>query len=921
MARIQKEREIAQRRKRDLEVELRVGPFDDCDIWTKLVDAIGAPCTTSATFSITRRDPSNPHQVLILRRDIIESRGSPSIEYMTKNTLARWDAATSGGCAIRIACADECAHSAWFPNDDDDMRLRVRKSVKLRDTWTIDLTLVAQTTVGKWKENRATWAAQFTNESLSAAERCRGIVRDSKCQIELECEIVAPGAKFAPPVSIADINEAIARISAIIDPIVQCVVPGSTISRSSALGFAIHFVTRNCATRNLATRSDRAKHDLKSILNNARSISRSEYLREYYPFADYYVTEKADGERAIALVDARGSILIAYDAMDPRELVNMRDFDIANVQYVFDGELIVTRDARYLYAFDCLFARGESIVARDFAYRIAQVSVIDSGNTHIRAKHFEHLARGCNLREIISRVANAPHEEYEIDGLIFTQGGCGYYDTRNIKWKPYEKTTIDFLCLEVAREFIGHDPFLIPSDQVRVADSAKGHSDFHIFVLYCTCSAEQRRAYCVRDISRVLRESVGSARSAEVISRMQFECRFVSNAYILVLRDEDIARFGKVDGRVFEMRWRIERESEPWRKWDILRVREDKHVGNNIAVATSVFANYIDPFPLEVLWESGTQYFERETSQDQFFASDKYRRFVITELFWRAARTYFGSDRSAMRILDLGGGRAQDFTRFALMGATHVLNLDADAGAIAESVARIEKVERAQVTATLAARWLRALGVTAEDMDTQIRANRARGCNWATYDARVVNVSELDVAELREIVTETFANPCVDMINFSFSFHYLCQSEDMVARIFNAMDAVLSAQGIIVITTMDGARVFERLRTQQTTGTKYRIELCNAQKDEKMRAFGQMIRVSVPFSDEMYEEPLCNFGAVDRVARNAGFVRAETRNHGDNIELFSRADPQISRDLSAEDREYSALFTSIIYRRRANRKK
>ena len=36
---------------------------------------------------------------------------------------------------------------------------------------------------------------------------------------------------------------------------------------------------------------------------------------------------------------------------------------------------------------------------------------------------------------------------YETDGLIFTSLDSNYYKTKNYKWKPVEKLTIDFFCV------------------------------------------------------------------------------------------------------------------------------------------------------------------------------------------------------------------------------------------------------------------------------------------------------------------------------------------------------------------------------------------------------------------------------------------------------------------------------------------
>ena len=235
------------------------------------------------------------------------------------------------------------------------------------------------------------------------------------------------------------------------------------------------------------------------------------------------------------------------------------------------------------------------------------------------------------MQETIESVHN--HDRpYPIDGLIFTQPDADYVVTKNYKWKPMKSNTIDFLCLRCPEKLYGHSPYMLPQQAISVSASEKGRSDFRIYLLYCSCSEQQRKDLRIERLASH-DEIVPPGMRNDII---QFEYKFEPLAYILVVRmGADLERFGgDIHGRVIEMRWRMTQRDDdsppattiddPWRRWDMLRVRPDREVGNNIKVAASVFMNYVDPFPLEALWEPAAKYFAKETSEI-FFASNKYK--------------------------------------------------------------------------------------------------------------------------------------------------------------------------------------------------------------------------------------------------------------------------------------------------------
>ncbi|MCK9604237.1 MAG: hypothetical protein M0R66_07765, partial [Candidatus Omnitrophica bacterium] len=73
-------------------------------------------------------------------------------------------------------------------------------------------------------------------------------------------------------------------------------------------------------------------------------------------------------------------------------------------------------------------------------------------------------------------------------------------------------------------------------------------------MLFCGCSERQRAEYCIQRLA-FHNEIAPAALRDDII---QFACRYEPYAFILVVRERDIAALGgDISGRVVEMRWRM----------------------------------------------------------------------------------------------------------------------------------------------------------------------------------------------------------------------------------------------------------------------------------------------------------------------------------------------------------------------------
>lgn len=876
-------------------------------------------------------------------------------------------------CQAKVSCAREVVSKTLVaPNPRDIVRLRARQSrILLAEghKWSIDVTLVRQSTFEEIQKNPDIKREFFANGAnanhyeveIELKERGAGLMiteQTIRTILTIACRIAYPHG----------IDVGVAR------------------NERELLMRTIARITARRATRV-------EDFTLKNLLNNAIMLTRSTYKQLAYPMEGYYMTDKADGERGIAVLDSRDHVAVITDT------ALFGSIDANDIQIIYDGEVIVRAGAGAasssaavaadasatvvkFYAFDCLRDNGTSLLDASFGSRFAVIQEFDSDiaspngkspgqlRIEIRAKEFQ-LLTSAKLQESITALYNKTEREYPIDGLIFTSPDAGYYETKNYKWKPMENMTIDFLCFRCPDHLYSNPPYVLPPEASSLGASAKGRSDFRIYLLFCSCSEQQRAEFCIEPLS--FSKEIFAGRPELHSSAIQFACRYDPYAYILVLRTRDLEPFGgDIHGKVMELRWRntcvqvtgvdqgesssaaAAQSIDHWRHWDLIRERPDKTMGNNISIATITFANYINPFPLDALWQPGGGYFAKETEKSIFFASDKYRRFVLSLILYDNLHTICNA-----RILDLGGGRAADFVRYAVSGVSLVVNFDSDAMAIAESAIRVAKQTQGRgIQNSTAAKWLQrterarpfdAVSLRERKMSSSPGPGPGSGpiassssstkplgpvsscmsvkCTAPAYIGRVVDVTSLSHETLRIALTDIGLSLHIfDAVVSSFSFHYFCKSRDMVEQVFTTMSEALNDEGLIIITTMSGESVFDLLRQNGgiwkrsepgATTPKYEIRALYDISESQIHDFGQMVRVSVPFSDELYEEPLCNFTAVGNVAVEHGFTAIKIFRHDAQsiLSLFAYADSKLSSELTTLDREYSGLFMTYVFKR------
>ncbi len=172
---------------------------------------------------------------------------------------------------------------------------------------------------------------------------------------------------------------------------------------------------------------------------------------------EYSVTDKADGDRMLLLIDDNRRIYYIDNNIKQVFKTDIKSKNYSNC--ILDGELVKVDNVILFYAFDVLMYGGKDIRG-DTKYLLKTrlnrlndiVNSIESNEEYIvRMKKFyyNNVFLGAETLLSESEIKNKP---YENDGLIFTPMNQPYPNTKKwkdlLKWKPSELNTIDLYAVK-----------------------------------------------------------------------------------------------------------------------------------------------------------------------------------------------------------------------------------------------------------------------------------------------------------------------------------------------------------------------------------------------------------------------------------------------------------------------------------------
>lgn len=696
------------------------------------------------------------------------------------------------------------------------------------------------------------------------------------------------------------------------------------------------------------------QNGFKALCNNAIVLDKRTYKESLWPPVNILLTDKADGNRTLLYFNKKsqfcdfGRKLITISAAGLKEFniemsnenlpsaENKNSFGISsvlidceeinNVYYCFD--LI-----NFKTAADALINNNTPFEKRleklEFAIDILENKALKKS---IFAKKYVKLGPEIsNFQNQIKGIYEDKNRPYETDGLILVKPNHSYLETANYKWKPWNKNSIDFLALDLPEKFKGAAPFInIPG--------------FKCYLLFVTISEKDKNEFnlIIPSFYKYLRWPDG--RPLEFhgnIIPINFQCSFNPYAYIYYT-DQKIDLAGKIIELVYK-RPLLEKYAITWEKsggneltelpqlvpqrqppmiieWEFIKIREDREAeknffGNYFTVAMATYTNYVAEFNLENLWNPAAGYFQH-SAETIYKAANGYKRFVISNLI----KEYIANSDT---LLDIAGGRGADIGRYISNEIKNIIITDIDKDALQEAN-------------------MRYLELMKKKKKTDIQMN--------------LKIVEIDMkADPEKIVLPAIQNAglessMADNIICNFALHYFCNQTETIMRIAQICKYFIKPGGHMIFTVMNGCKIWKRLvkitknkdkkmreidsldfeeninsTAANTPFMKYKIirkfKLPESKLEQPTPGLaGDMIEVKLPFSDELYEEPLCNIKYVIEQFERAGFKRVKGGSFDKHFEEFSAVNREMFNRLSEIDREYISLHDYVVLKSVATKK-
>jgi mRNA capping enzyme len=799
----------------------------------------------------------------------IEYRGAEKIQSYWRKESARQPIVVRGWLPYKIAIAVETPISAFPPGQNALLRLKNRLSVVIGE-WRLDLTAVKSGPLKEFSSSLQRIRNDFFR-THAVAQWC-DLPFEMIDSFECELEYIAPALPTVESFS------AIAFVFNKINP-----AHADEVQYQAAIASVAALMYDGYDLKKF----ERGDSRFKSLCNQVLAVSKQSW-HDVAVMTPMYVTDKADGQRVI--VDAwQEGVVLGSDGMIKIGAMGLTE------RIIVDGE----RVGDVIHVFDVLML-GKNVTGAGFEERLLMIPAACaalSANTNTYKfvpKTFELVEGDIATREKIFRRAADRADE----GLIVTIGGSTYLETKNYKWKRYEKTTIDFLAVQCPRTLMGTAPYIARDGKT-------------LYLLFVGINHRYRERIGLGLITAY--KQMFTIKEGQDYYPVQFSPAANPLAYLYYSADASLG------GKIVELS--LGRDGN----WEFHRTRDDRkmekgYFGNDYRVASLTYMNYIDEFTLDSLWrvDDGTYFTKLQSNGDPWFAGNKFRRSVIT---WLMTELFTGK----RWMVDLASGRGADTHRYQEIGVENCLFVDVDKSAISELVSR----------------WVQAKADTRKHVKKWLGGNDAYEVIEATDRATGEMVQRLfqksnknltvhvHVADLTAPWETTlhnmapygvYANACEGVV-CNFAIHYFCATEATLLNFLQLVAKLLRKGEVFMFTCMDGKRIFELLNdiapgeswfTTENNVRKY--ELMRGYAGKKLAPTGQMIKVRVGFADALYEEPLCNIDHVAKIGKKCGLVLERYHSMLDYMPQFQQ-ERSLYDKLTDDDKLYAGLHTYVTMRR------
>lgn len=625
--------------------------------------------------------------------------------------------------------------------------------------------------------------------------------------------------------------------------------------------------------QNLSKMMERVNNrvSLKSILSKSQTLSKEEYNTHIYPPVDYFITNKADGERSIA-----------YFTPDRVYIMNSLGTTVHNYSgieaiTVIDCELV----GNTLLGFDMIIYNNESVMKSKLEQRLQILNSLAPKIEGIKYEAKQYFRLSSPELDGFKKIQSYKFQHPD-DGYILSSNGT-YDGTKHYKIKPHN--TIDFLAIKVPDK-LAKDPEF----------PAKGGKS--LYVLFNGINGSAMRHLDMKPLSGYntffpSKSSIPNIRNAQNdYMAIQFSPADRPKSYLWYVEPEIEKKLIIHRGENAEHPDWIIVELEPIFKdhlftgWHFHKVRTDrinepKYFGNDFLVSAQVNWRIAqDPLTIDNMNRPSESYFS-STKGEIYFPQTSFVSFCKSKLIEES------SERSPNKfVIDLAAGKGQDLARYLPLFQKGLF-MDIDAIAISTLMSR--RVDMIKNPKYSALRMETYVGV--EDL---------------------TNPKEEILERIKEYITPKKPG----FVNCNLAIHYLVYDDYHMKNFAGLVKEIIAKGGVFSYTTFNGKKIAELLTGKKEwirrAGEVVKYKITKRYEGDELR-MGAKIAVKLPFSgEEMYEEGLVDIDLLNETFSQFGLELIREGSLADFLPKLQKENNKLYKQLSEDDIEYVGLYHFCI---------
>lgn len=613
---------------------------------------------------------------------------------------------------------------------------------------------------------------------------------------------------------------------------------------------------------------------LKQIGKSPKGLSKHTYINDVLPNIDNFViTDKADGIRGIIEIENNTAHVLTNKYWKLDILTKITNCII---------ECEILEDHKLILIYDILQWDSELLINKIFKDRLDILNKLSSELSEktikgwkIQIKNFIKLSMSTYQTNILKLYNAIKKYPYETDGIIFTHLNNNYKKAKHYKWKPPEKLTIDFLVLHDKNE--------------------------NVFKLFSGIDRRMFKKYGLqfgknyKEMTAKYNKFKNNILYSEFFP-IPFQPSIAPNAYqINYSLKNDKSTGNDLDGKIVEMQYKINVDSNVGGKWIVYRIRNDRefelqsgtYYGNNFYVAEQLFHEIIHPFNLKDLIQPYSKLIK-----DVYFSKKDIKYADVRKFNNRVKRQLISRYSNSEYVIDMASGKGQDLQKYADAKINNLLMLEIDESAIDELIF------------TMKFNILNKLWIERIDYPPNIIYYKP------TFQLSIaqMNLTDPSVKNIKQLSDfSQFQKNKIDVIFCNLALHYLIETPKNLLNIIQFITYWLKPGGSFIFTAFNADSINNLLKLKNEWIINDGDDVLYSIKKKN-----NIIDVLIPCSDEPKKESLINLAKLDIEFKKVGIMRIETDKFS---KYFENSDVIKGLKLSSDDKQFISLYSYYVWKK------